>query len=160
MLTLFSLRRNAREAFGQNLYHNVFDISQSQLRIVRLSKVSSKKSFAMKLFQFCDVKTQQLYILLEQRNIFKRELSSLVDNLRHFLRTSDNADKCLQVPLPKPKIEIGSTKSKKYLFAHYYNDFIDHPNRQIRLSIRVGNNNSCPFPSKSLNVHSYRKWQP
>ena len=38
-------------------YHNIFDISQSQHRIVRVSRGSNKKSFAMKLFQFCDLKT-------------------------------------------------------------------------------------------------------
>ena len=40
-------------------YHNIFDISQSQHRIVRVSRGSNKKSFAIKLFQFCDIKTQQ-----------------------------------------------------------------------------------------------------
>ena len=31
-------------------YHNIFDISQSQHRIVRVSRGSNKKSFAIKLF--------------------------------------------------------------------------------------------------------------
>ena len=44
-------------------YHNIFDISQTQQRIVRVSRGSNKKSFAIKLFQFCDLKTQQRYIL-------------------------------------------------------------------------------------------------
>ena len=55
-------------------YHNIFDISQSQHRIVRVSRGSNKKSFVMKLFQFCDFKTQQRYILQEEVNISKREL--------------------------------------------------------------------------------------
>ena len=46
-------------------YHNIFDISQSQHRIVRVSRGSNKKSFAIKLFQFCDLKIQQRYILQE-----------------------------------------------------------------------------------------------
>ena len=75
-------------------------------------------------------------------NISKRDSTSLVDNLRDFLKTFDNARKVIQIPLPKPKIEIGSTKSIDNLFAHYYNDIIEHPNRQIRLSFRFGNNNS------------------
>ena len=124
-------------------YHNIFDISQSQHRIVRVSRGSNKKSFAVKLFQFCDLKTQQRYILQEEVNISKRELTCLVDNLRDFLKTFDQASNCIQIPLPKPKVEIGSTKSKDNLFAHYYNDIIEHPNRQIRLSFRFGNNNSC-----------------
>ena len=117
-------------------YLNIFDISQSQHPIVRVSKGSNKILFAIKLFQFFDLKTQQRYILQEEVNISKRELTCLVDNLRDFLKRFDQASKCIQIPLPKPKAEIGSTKSKDNLFAHYYNDIIEHPNRQIRLSFR------------------------
>ena len=46
-------------------YRNNFDISQSQNRIVRVSRGSNKKSFEIKFFQFCDLKTQQRYILQE-----------------------------------------------------------------------------------------------
>ena len=41
------------------LYLNIFDLSQPQHRIVRVSRGSNKKLFAIKLFQFCDLKTQQ-----------------------------------------------------------------------------------------------------
>ena len=134
-------------------YHNIFDISQSQHRIVRVSRGSNKKSFAIKLFQFCDLKTQQRYILQEEVNISKRELTCLVDNLRDFLKTFDQASKCIQIPLPKPKVEIGSTKSKDNLFVHHYNDIIEHTNREIRLSFRFGNNNSCVFSLKKFELH-------
>ena len=36
--------------------HKILDISQSHHRIVRVSKGSNKKSFAFKVFQFCDSK--------------------------------------------------------------------------------------------------------
>ena len=129
-------------------YHNLFDISQSHHRIVRVSRGSNKKLFAMKLFQFCDLKTQQRYTFQEEVNISKRELTCLVDNLRDFLKTFDQASKCIQIPLPMPKVDFGSTKSKNNLFVHHYNDIIEHPNRQIRLMFRFGNNNSCVFPLK------------
>ena len=135
-------------------YHNNFDISQSQHRIVRVSRGSNKKSFAIKLFQFCDLKTQQRYILQEEVNNSKKELTCLVDNLRDFLKTFDQAIKCIQIPLPKPKVEIGSTKSKNNLFTHHYNDIFEHPNRQIRLSFRIGNKNSCVLSLKSLNYRA------
>ena len=112
---------------------------------------SNKKSFAIKLFQFCDLKTQQRYILQEEVNILKRDLISLAHSLRDLLKTFDHASNFIQVPLEKSKIEIGSTKSKDNLFAHYYNDIIEHPNRQIRLSCLSGNNNSCVFLIKILN---------
>ena len=132
-------------------YHNTFDNSQSQHRTVRDSRGSNKKSFAIKLFQFCDLKTQQRYILQEEVNISKKELTCLVDNLRDFLKIFVQASKCIQFPLPKPKVEIGSTKSKNKLFAHYYNVIIEHPNRQSRLSFRFGNNISCVCSRKSVN---------
>ena len=52
-------------------HHNIFDVSLSKHRIVRVSRGSNKKSFAIKLFQFCDLKTQQRYILKEEVNISK-----------------------------------------------------------------------------------------
>ena len=133
-------------------YHNTFDISQSQHRIVRVSRGSYKKSFAINLFQFCDLKTQQRYILQEEVNTCKRELTCLADSLRDFLKTFDQASKCIQIPLPKPKVEIGCTKSKDNLFAHYYNDIIEHPNRPIRLSFPFGNSNSCVFSNKKFEL--------
>ena len=104
-----------------HFYHNIFDIPQSQHRSVRVSKESNKKFFAIKLFHFCALKTQQCYILQEV-NISNREFSSLVDSLRDFLTFFDSATESLQIPLPKPKIEIESTKSKDNFFAHYYKD--------------------------------------
>ena len=132
-------------------YHNIFDISQSRLQLVRVIRGSNKKSFAIKLFEFCDLKTQQRYILQESVKISRNEFTCLVESLHDFLKTFVYVSKCIQIPLPKPKVEIGSAKSKDNLFAHYYNDIIEHPNKQIRLSFRFGNNNSGVFPSKSLN---------
>ena len=123
-------------------YHNILDLSQSQHRIARVNRGSDKKSSAIKLFQFCDFKTQQGYIVQEAVNISKKELIFLVESLRDFIKTFDNASKCTQIPLPKLKVEIGSTKSKDNLFVLYYNDLNEHPNRQIRLSFRFRHNNS------------------
>ena len=77
----------------------------------------------------------------------------LVEHLRDFLKTFDQASKCIQIPLPKPKVEIGSTKSKDNLFAPYFNDFIEHPNGQICLSFRFGNNHSLVFSIKKREPH-------
>ena len=134
-------------------YHKIFDISQSQHRILRVSRGSNSRSFAIKLFQFCSLKSQQRYILQEEVNISKRKLTSLVGSLRDFRKTFDHASKCIQIPLPMPKIAIGSTKSKDNPFAHYYNDIIEHLKRQIRLSFRFGNNNSCVFSIKKFELH-------
>ena len=92
------------------------------------------------------------YIFQEDVNTSKRELTCLVDSLCDFLITFDQASKRIQITLPKPKVEIGSTKSKDNLFAHYYKDILEHPNRQIRLSFRFGNN-SCVNSIKKFELH-------
>ena len=56
-------------------FYNIFDISQSQHRIVRVSRGFNKKSFAIKLFPFCDLKTTTLY---------PRKRSQYLRNRTHF----------------------------------------------------------------------------
>ena len=53
-------------------YQNSFDISQSQHRILRVSKSSNKKSFAFKLLSFSGLKIQRRFILQEAINIYKQ----------------------------------------------------------------------------------------
>ena len=60
--------------------HNIMDISQSHHRIVRVSKGSNKKSFAIKVFHFCDSKLQQRFILKEEVSFSKKEIKSLRDS--------------------------------------------------------------------------------
>ena len=77
----------------------------------------------------------------------------MVARLRHFLKTSVKAIKCLQNPLMKPKIESGSRKSKGYHFAHYYSNIIERPTRHICLSFRCGNNHSSNFSIKKFELY-------
>ena len=100
-------------------HHNIFDTYQSQHQFVGVSKGSNKKSFAFTLSPFCGLKAPLLYILQVQLKISKRKLSSLVGSLRGLLKKFDTASKCLQSPLLKPKVDIGSTKAKDKLFAQY-----------------------------------------
>ena len=93
-------------------YHNILDISQSHHRKVRVSKGSNKKSFAFKVFHFCDSKLQQRFILKEEVSISKNEIESLLDSLGEFLKAFDQANQLSQIPLTKPKFQIGFTKAK------------------------------------------------
>ena len=86
-------------------------------------------------------------------NNSKRELTSLVDSLRDFLKTFYHASKFIQIPQRKPKVEIGSKKSNGNLFAHYYKDILEHPKRQTRLSFRFVNNNYRVFSIKKFELH-------
>ena len=74
-------------------YHNILDISQSHSRIVRVSKGSNKKSFAFKVFHFCDSKLQQRFILEKEVSISKKQIESLLDSLGEFLKAFDQANK-------------------------------------------------------------------
>ena len=112
-------------------YHNILDISQSHHRIVRVSKGWNKKSFPFKMFQFCDSKLQQRFILKEEVSTSKKEIESLHDSLGEFLKAFDQANKVSQILLPKPKFEIGFTKAKNELFSHCYKDIAEQMNRQI-----------------------------
>ena len=134
-------------------YQNISDISQSHHRIVRVSKGSNKKSFAFKVFRFCNSKLQQRFILKEEVSICKKEIESLLDSLGEFLKAFDQANKVSQIPLTKPKFEIGFTKAKDELFSHCYKDIIEHLNRQIRIFFRFEKKTRLvSFPSKSLNI--------
>ena len=153
--TLFSIRRNTRRILDETnvhsyFYHNILDISQSQNRIVRVSKGSNKKSFAFKVFHFCDSKLQQRFILKEEVSISKNEIESLLDNLGAFLKAFDQTNKVSQIPLPKSKFEIGFTKAKDELFSHCYKDIAEHLNRQIRMSVRFEKNSTCVFSIKKF----------
>ena len=131
-------------------YHNILDISQSHNRIVRVSKGSNKKSFAFKVFQICDSKLQQRFILNEEDSISKKEIESLLDSLGEFLKDFDQDNKVSQVPLPKPKFEIGFTTAKDEMFSHCYKEIVEHLNRQIRLSFRFEKNKTCVFSIKKF----------
>ena len=98
-------------------------------------------------------------------NISKRELTCSVDSLRDFLKIFDQASKSIQIPLPKPKVEIGSTKSEDNLLAHYFNEIIEHPNRQFRSSLKIWKQQFLsPLHQKvwttRQSIHSYRNCQP
>ena len=131
-------------------YHNVLDNSQSHHRRVRVSKGSKKMSFAFKVFNFCDSKLQQRFILEEEVSISKKEIESLLDSLGEFRQAFDQANKISQIPLPKPKFEIGFTKAKGELFSHCYKDIVKHLNRQFRLSFWVEKNKTCVFSIKKF----------
>ena len=157
MQTLSNIRRNTGRFLDETdvdsyFYRNILDISQSHHRIVRVSKGSNKKSFAFKVFHFCNSKLQQRFILKEEVSISKKEIESVLDSLAELLKAFDQANKVSQFPLPKPKFEIGFTKAKDELFSHCYKDIFELLNRQIRLSFRFEKKTRLvSFPSKSLN---------
>ena len=102
------------------------------------------------MFQFCDSKLQQRFILKEEFSISKKEIESLLDSSFEVLKAFDQANKISQTPLPKPKFEIGLTKARDELFSHCYKDRVEHLNRQIRLSLQFEKNKTCVFSIKKF----------
>ena len=84
-------------------------------------------------------------------NIPKRELTSLADSVRDIFTNFDHASMCIQMTLPKTKVEIGSTKSKVNLFAHHYNDIIEHPKKKFVYHSDLKTTILAYFLSETLN---------
>ena len=110
-------------------YHNNSDIFQSQHRLVLVIRGSNKKSFAIKLFEFCDLKTQQRYNLQLEVNISERELTFLVDGLRDFLKTLITLATVYRFPYRnlKLRLDLQSQKTISLLI-----------NMTLSLNIRIG----------------------
>ena len=49
-----------------DFYHNKLDVTKTDNRLVRVSKGSNKSLFAIKVFEFCDLKTEQRFFLYEE----------------------------------------------------------------------------------------------
>ena len=134
-------------------YHNILDIALIDNRIVRVSKGSNQKIFAFKLFQFCNLKNQQRFILEAEVSVSLNELAAILDTLRQFLKQYDKTVKFPALyPLPKPKQEMGFTLIQGELFAHYFQGIKEHCNRQIRLSFRFERNRECCFSIKKFRI--------
>ena len=74
-------------------HHNILDIALIDNRIVRVSKGCNKKFFAFKLFQFCNLKNQQRFILEEEVSVSLKELAAILNTLRQFLKQYDKTVK-------------------------------------------------------------------
>ena len=67
-----------------------------------------------------------------------------------FLKAFVQANKVSQIPIPKPKFEVGFTKAEDELVTHCYKDIAEHLNRQIWLSFRFEKNKTCDFSIKKF----------
>ena len=156
MCKLYSLYEEIPEVLDETdvdsyFYHNILDISQSHHRIVRNSK-GSNKVFCIQSPSFLRFKvTAAIYSQGRSQHFQKKEIESQLDSLGEFLKAFDQANKVSQIPLPKPKLEIGFTKTKNELFSHCYKEIVEQLNRQIRLSFR--------FEKKTRVVFSIKKFE-
>ena len=105
------------------------------------------------MFHFCDSKLKQQFILNEEVSISKKEIESLLDSLVKKIKASDQANKISQIPLLKPKFEIGYTKAKDELFSHCYRNTVEHLNRQMRLPFRFEKKKTCVFFIKKYDYY-------
>ena len=90
---------------------------------------------------------------LRNKSEFFKKNESTFNSLGKFLKASDQANKAIQIPLPKSKNEMGFTKAKGELFNHCYKVIVEHLNRQLRLSFRFEKKTRiASFSSKRLNI--------
>ena len=100
-----------------------------------------KKLFAIKIFKFCHLKTQQRFFLDKKLSITKKELTSVRNRLRHFLKQYDHARKATQYPT-KTVTLIGYTLWKDELVSNCYLDIEEHTDRQPRTEALKGTTTS------------------
>ena len=62
-------------------YHNILDNALIYNRSVRVSKGSNKEIFVFKLFQFCNLKNQQRFILEQEVSVSLKELAAISNTL-------------------------------------------------------------------------------
>ena len=77
----------------------------------------------------------------------------MIDTLRDFLKNFRQSEQLFSGSITKTEIEVSSRKSKDNLFAQCFKNIIEHPNRLIRLSIRLQNNLSCIFSIQKYELH-------
>ena len=110
-------------------YHNILAIALIDKGIVRVSKGSLEKSFVFKLYQFCNLKNRQKFILGEDVSVSIKELAAILNTVCQILKQYNERVKFPLYPLPKPKQEIGFTLCKDELFAHYFQENKEHCSR-------------------------------
>ena len=125
------------------------------VEINELAKVPTRKCLNNKdkLFQFCNLKNQQTFILEEEMSVALKEVAAILNTLHQLLKQYDKAVKFPALyHLPKLNQEIGFTLFEVELFAHYFQDVKEHCNRQIRLSFRFERNKACCFSIKKFQI--------
>ena len=68
-----------------SFYRNTLDIALIDSRFVRVSKRFNKKTFALKLFQFRNLKNQQRFFPEEELSVSLKKLAAIVNTLGQFL---------------------------------------------------------------------------
>ena len=115
-----------------------------------LAKNPTKNLWHSKCF-ILSIQSYSSNLLSRRKSAFlRKQIESLLDSLGEFLKAFDQANKVSQIPILKPKFEIGFTKAKDELFSHCYKDIVEHLNGQIRLSFRFEKNKTCVFSIKKF----------
>ena len=75
---------------------------------------------------------------------------------RKFLKAFDQASKKPQIPLSGHNVDIETTESKNNYLVQFYEDIIDHSNRQNCLMFCFEKNKTCQLCIKKYEPHGYR----
>ena len=105
------------------------------------------------MIQFCDLKSQQRYIIQNEVTKVEKQFGFSVESLCNSLKKFSQATKCLEVPSSERSEEIETTKSKDNLSDEYYKKINDHSKRQISFSFPFVNSKSFIFSSKKIETY-------
>ena len=132
-------------------YQNNFYISQSHGRIVLVGRNSRKESFAIKLFQFCDLETQQLYIFQEGVIFSKGKFTCLIKNLRDFLKALITLAGVYRYPYRHSKLRLDLRSQKTILLLNTTTISLNLQIHKFVYRSDLETTILAYFPSRSLN---------
>ena len=129
--------------------HNICEVYQSHHRIVRVSRGSNKNKIATKFFAFCDIKTQQRYILKDEISISRKKIVVLLNNLRDFLKPTNKPTNPHRSLFRDPKSKLTLDCQQTTTFVAVIKTFENIPttNSQIRFFFVSNKTTSVSFPS-------------
>ena len=131
------------------LYYIILAISLFHHRIVRVSKASNKKSFASKVFHFCDSKLQQRFILKKEVSVSKKQSESLLDKLAEFLKAFDQVNKYRRFRYPKQTCDWTS-ESKMRTVQSLLQRYSWAIEQTYSIMVPVWKENTCVFFIKNF----------
>ena len=132
-------------------YHNILDISQSHHRIVRVSKGSIKKSFAFKVFQFCDSKLQQRFILKGEVSISQKKMNLYSRVWVNFSKLLIKPTKYRRFHYPNLNLRLDFQKQKTNCSVIVTGTYLSIWTDKFDYGFGLKRTRLASFPSKSLN---------
>ena len=134
-------------------YHNIFSISQSQHRLLRVSRRFNKKSFAIKLFQF-SIYWHSNVISSEKKWLYPKENSVVSSTVcASFSKLLIKVASAYRFPYRSPKLRLDLQNQKSISLLITITISLNMQIDKIVYPFDLEKNNSCIFSIKKFELH-------